>query len=323
MNPTSGNVDSRGQTESRQHSRGVDWQSPGLENSPDRGSRSREAIRTSAAETRPRNSRAFVIFVSALIGSTASNSRIKRKTLPRPFRGGIYLTTSSAKNTQSHFVIVLQRRKHQHGGDLDGVVHLADALRTKDPRCGDVDDQHDRQFAFFAERFDIWHAGACRDVPVDRTNFVAGYLFADGIEFHTAPLKRTQVFTRQKVVDLLSSDDLNAPNSFSTSSISRAGMADLTERAPIQGLCERHRPVSSIRLRLRMSESRDVVRRRARCLSRPEASHSRVLARKALARAARHRLIEARGDAPYSISGLIAFNLKSSGRRVAATTSKT
>ena len=70
--------------------------------------------------TRPRYSSALEMSVSALIGSVASSSRISRKTLPRPLRGGMYWTTSSAKNSKSHLVVVLERREHQNGGNLDG-----------------------------------------------------------------------------------------------------------------------------------------------------------------------------------------------------------
>src|SRR5262249_31162236 len=72
----------------------------------------------------------------------------------------------------------------------------------------------DRELTLFAERLDERRPCAGGDVPVDRTDLVAGDVLADGVELHPASLEDAEVLAGEQVIDLAARDDLDPPHFF-------------------------------------------------------------------------------------------------------------
>ena len=125
----------------------------------------------------------------------------------RPFCGGIYFSIRSEKNP--YLVVVLYRAEGQRGRHLRGHVSLRLLRRSEVERSADIDEQHDRQFAFLLEELDVGAVQACCDVPVDVAHVVAVLVFAHFREGHASSAESRVILSCEDVAAQSACADLD------------------------------------------------------------------------------------------------------------------
>ena len=105
-----------------------------------------------------------------------------------------------AENNQSDFVVILDRRKRQHGAYFRGnfTLHLLDG--SEFARRTDIDQQHDSQFTFFLEHLDIGMPHPRGHFPVDGAHIIAVLILANLGKLHPSSLEHRMVFAGKHIV---------------------------------------------------------------------------------------------------------------------------
>src|SRR4029077_2904303 len=119
---------------------------------------------------------------------------------------------SIREEKQADFVAVFYCGKGEHARDLRGQLALALYARAEVARRTHVHHEQKRELAFFNELFHERPAGPRSYVPVDRAHFVAGHVFAHGIEVHSPAFEDAVVLTCERVGDEALGANLNLAN---------------------------------------------------------------------------------------------------------------
>ena len=120
------------------------------------------------------------------------------------------LLDAVAEEEQADAVLVGDGREGERGRDFGGQVALGHGTGAVAVGGGDVDEEHQGQFALFAVFFHEGGAGAGGDVPVDRADVVAGLVLADFLELHALALEDRMVAARKDVLHRAAGADFDA-----------------------------------------------------------------------------------------------------------------
>ena len=134
-----------------------------------------------------------------------------RRMCARPFLGGDELFDLVREEQQADLVVVLDRRERKDGADLRSDLVLQLLRAAEAARAAQVDDQHDRQLAFFFEHFDVRVVEPRRDVPVDGADVVTVLVLPHFAELDPASLEDAVVFPREDLVHETARLDLDVP----------------------------------------------------------------------------------------------------------------
>ena len=129
------------------------------------------------------------------------------------FRGNILLD-AVGKEHDADFVVVLNGRESQRGGNFGHhiALHLVDGAEVE--RATDIDQQHHREFALFLEHLHVGSVEPRRHVPVDVAHVVAELVFAHLAEGHTAPFESRVILACKDVRTQASRLNLDFSNLF-------------------------------------------------------------------------------------------------------------
>ena len=119
---------------------------------------------------------------------------------------------SIGEEKQADFVAVFYRGEGEHARDLRRQLALALHARAEVAGRAHVHHEEERELAFFNELFHERPASPRSHVPVDRAHFVAGHVFAHGIEVHAAAFEDAVVLAGERVGDESLGADLNLAN---------------------------------------------------------------------------------------------------------------
>ena len=117
-----------------------------------------------------------------------------------------------AEKESSDLVVVDDRRKRKHSGNLGKHVLPARAYGSEKPRAADIDQKHDGQFPLLFEDLHIRRTHARSDIPVHVAHIIAILVLAHFTEGHTAALEGRMVLTRKDLVRERPGLDLYLPD---------------------------------------------------------------------------------------------------------------
>ena len=106
---------------------------------------------------------------------------------------------SIREEKQADFVAIFYCGKREHARDLRRQLALALHARAEVAGRAHVHHEEERELAFFDELLHERPASPRSHVPVDRAHFVAGHVFAHGVEVHAAALEDAVVLTGERV----------------------------------------------------------------------------------------------------------------------------
>ena len=146
-----------------------------------------------------RSTRSISVFLRS--GSNAIKSRIRRKPCLRPERGGQIQFHLVAEHSQTDAVIIADGAESEERGGFNRVTALGFIAAAECPGSGNIDQQHDVEFAFFNVFLDIGGTHAGGNVPVNIADIVFIRVFADFVKFDPAPLENAVVGAADDFID--------------------------------------------------------------------------------------------------------------------------
>ena len=112
----------------------------------------------------------------------------------------------------AYLVVVLNGRESKRGSNLSYHITLKLLDGTEVEASADVNQQHNCQFAFLLEDFDVRLSETSRHVPLDVANVVAVLVLAHFGESHAAPLEGRMILACKDIAAQTSSLNLNLPD---------------------------------------------------------------------------------------------------------------
>ena len=103
-----------------------------------------------------------------------------------------------AEEQEADLVVVVDGAEGKDGGHLRGQFPLALADAPEVPRGAHVEHDHDRHLPLLGEFLDVRLPGACRDIPVDGPDLVAGRVGSDLLEVHAPALEDALVLAGKR-----------------------------------------------------------------------------------------------------------------------------
>jgi len=128
-------------------------------------------------------------------------------------RGKILFDSVGIEN-QADFIIVAQGCEGQDGPDFGHELTLQLLACAKALRSGDVQDEHDVQFALFAKCFHVEMVAAGRLIPVDVTLFVSWLILAGFLKLETLAAKGGAIGARKESASQMGCLNLDAVHKF-------------------------------------------------------------------------------------------------------------
>jgi len=127
------------------------------------------------------------------------------------FRGDVFFDPVGEKN-DADFIVVPNRGKRENSGKLGSELILRLLSAAELAGSADIDDEQYGEFAFFLKFLDVRMTEPRSDIPIDGTNFVAGHVLADFLEFHSAPLENRMILSAEHIGDFPIRADFNLPD---------------------------------------------------------------------------------------------------------------
>jgi len=134
--------------------------------------------------------------------------------MPRALGGLDVLLDPVGKDMEADLVVVGDGAEGQRRADFGHEVAFELSGGAECLRAADVDEQHDRQFAFLAIAFDERLALSGGDVPVNRADVVAGEIFAHLLELHPLPLEGGVIMAGKDIARHMRRANLYSANLF-------------------------------------------------------------------------------------------------------------
>ena len=129
------------------------------------------------------------------------------------FGRNIPFTPVAVKN-DTYFITIIDRGKTEYGPDLGDDIPLPGMTGAEKGTGADIDQQHNGELPFFFKNFAERMPETGRDIPVNKTDIVAGCIFPDLFKRHAFPLESTVVLTREQVTGEFFAFDLKLPDLF-------------------------------------------------------------------------------------------------------------
>ena len=109
----------------------------------------------------------------------------------------------------AHFIVVLDGREGQCGGNFGHAIALERGHRTEIATARHIDQQHHGQFALLLKHLDVRLVEAGGHVPVDRANIITGLVLSHLAESHTTTFVLAVVLSGEDVATETTGLDLN------------------------------------------------------------------------------------------------------------------
>ncbi|VTR68767.1 hypothetical protein DESC_720145 [Desulfosarcina cetonica] len=119
----------------------------------------------------------------------------------RSFFGGDVAFHLIGEENRAGLVVVADGVEGQDGGHLGGGFALDAGRGAESPRGAHVHEEHDHLLALFAITLDEGSAHACRHLPVDTFDVIAGRVFAHLFELDACPTEDRPVLAGHDRVD--------------------------------------------------------------------------------------------------------------------------
>ena len=135
-----------------------------------------------------------------------------RSTCRVPLRAGTNFSMPSVNSVSPTLSLLLIAENASVALELGHQLALRLPMGAEALRRAQVDQQHHRHLALFAEELDEWPAGAGGHVPVDRPHIVADLVRPDLFELDAAAFERGVPLAGEQLVDDVPRVDLDAAN---------------------------------------------------------------------------------------------------------------
>ena len=132
--------------------------------------------------------------------------------MPRAFARGDVSFHAIREREQPNAVVVTDGAERDECRDFRRDRTFLVRPRAEPLARGNIDEQHERQFAFFDISLDIRGAHAGRHVPVDAANVVTGRVFADFVERQTRALEGGMILAAEQCLHGALGPQLQAAN---------------------------------------------------------------------------------------------------------------
>lgn len=118
------------------------------------------------------------------------------------------------EQAEADLVAIVSGAEGEDGGDFGGALAFGILATTIVAGAGDIDEEHDGEFAFLDVFADVGVVHAGGDVPVEEANIVTGLILAEVIELDALAFETGVVSTAEGFLDQAAGEEFDTPDPF-------------------------------------------------------------------------------------------------------------